>query len=64
MSFFQNNFLVKQKEVGLLYFMLLLSILYQTKKMIKLVSDTEGATAQLPSAETWKGTSVKNLDQS
>lgn len=57
MSFFQNNFLMKQKEVGLLYFMLLLSILYQTKKkIIKLVSDTEGGTAQLPSAETWKGT--------
>lgn len=32
MSFFQNNFQVKQKKLGFLYFMLLLSILYQTTK--------------------------------
>lgn len=55
MSFFQNNFLVKQKEVDLLYFMLLLFIPYQTTKMIKFVLDTEEATALLPSTETGKG---------
>lgn len=36
MSFFQNNFQVKQKELGLLYFMLFLSILYQTTKNDKI----------------------------
>lgn len=36
----------------------------QTKKKIKLVSDTEKATAQVPSSGTWEGPSVKNLDQS